>query len=95
MPYYVYILANKPNGTLYIGRTDDLVKRVWQHKQKLLEGFTSRYHVGNLVYFEVLEDAATMVQRERRLKTWRRDWKIALIEKDNPRWIDLYAEITK
>lgn len=95
MPYYVYILANNPKGTLYIGRTDDLINRVWQHKQKFVQSFTSRYSVDQLVYFEVLDDAATMVQRERRLKTWKRAWKIALIEKDNPYWIDLYKEIVK
>lgn len=95
MPFYVYILASQRNGTLYIGRTDDLIKRVWQHKEKLMKGFTSQHGVDKLVYFEVLEDAATMVWRERRLKTWQRDWKIALIEKNNPDWDDLYEGIVK
>ena len=93
MPYYVYILSNKPNGTLYIGRTDDLIKRVWQHKEKLIKSFTSKYDLDKLVYFEILDDAATMVWRERRLKTWLRDWKVALIEEKNPNWDDLYEEI--
>jgi len=95
MPYYVYILANQPNGTLYIGRTDDLVKRIWQHKQKFIKSFTSRYAIDKLVYFELCQDAGAMVQRERRLKTWERSWKIALIEEKNPNWVDLYGEITK
>ena len=95
MQYYVYILASQPNGTLYIGRTDDLVKRVWQHKQKFVKSFTSKYAIGKLVYFEVHQDAGAIVQRERRLKTWERAWKVALIEKENPNWVDLYEEITK
>ncbi len=95
MPFYVYILANQPNGTLYIGRTEDLIKRTWQHKQKLVKGFTARYGVDKLVYFEMHEDAANMVQRESRLKAWERDWKIALIEKNNPDWCDLYDEIVR
>ena len=95
MQYYVYILANKPNGTLYIGRTDDLIKRTWQHKQKLMKGFTARYGVDKLVYFEIFDDPANMVKRERRLKTWKREWKIALIEEKNPDWHDLYEKIIK
>lgn len=91
----VYILANKPNGTLYIGRTDDLIKRTWQHKQKLMKGFTARYGVDKLVYFEIFDDPANMVKRERRLKTWKREWKIALIEEKNPDWHDLYEKIIK
>jgi putative endonuclease len=93
--YYVYILANKPNGTLYIGRTDDLIKRTWQHKQKLMKGFTARYGVDKPVYFEIFDDPANMVKRERRLKTWKREWKIALIEEKNPDWHDLYEKIIK
>ena len=95
MQYYVYILASQPNGTLYIGRTNDLVKRVWQHKQKFVKSFTSKYAIDKLVYFEVHQDAGAIVQRERRLKTWERAWKVALIEKENPNWVDLYEEITK
>ncbi|MCX7343146.1 MAG: GIY-YIG nuclease family protein [Proteobacteria bacterium] len=95
MPYYVYILANKRNGTLYVGSTNDLIKRTWQHKQKLQEGFTARYDVDKLVYFEQFEDAANMAQREKRLKEWKRDWKIELIEKLNPEWKDLYEMIIR
>ena len=95
MPYYVYILANKRNGTLYVGSTNDLIKRTWQHKQNLQEGFTARYDVDKLVYFEQFEDAANMAQREKRLKEWKRDWKIELIEKLNPEWKDLYEMIIR
>ena len=95
MPFYVYILANQQNGTLYVGRTDDLIKRTWQHKQKLMKGFSSRYGVDKLVYFEMFDDPANMVRREKRLKTWKRDWKIALIEEKNPNWCDLYDQIIR
>ena len=95
MPFYVYILTNQQNGTLYVGRTDDLIKRTWQHKQKLMKGFSSRYGVDKLVYFEVFDDPANMVRREKRLKTWKRDWKIALIEEKNPDWYNLYDQIIR
>ncbi len=95
MPFYVYILTNQQNGTLYIGRTDDLIKRVWQHKEQLMKGFTSRYDVNKLVHFEILDDAAAMIQREKSLKRWKRAWKIELIESKNPDWHDLYEEIIK
>lgn len=93
MPYYVYILSNKPRGTLYVGRTEDLVKRVWQHKQKLMDGFIAKYNLDKLVYYEILDAPTAMVQRERLLKFWKREWKIVLIEKDNPEWVDLYPGI--
>ena len=93
MPYYVYILANRTKGTLYVGSTSDLVRRVWQHKQKLLEGFTARYSVSRLVYFEEFQEVTDMGQRERRLKEWKRRWKIELIERDNPKWDDLFEEL--
>ena len=89
----VYILANKPNGTLYIGVTSDLVRRVWQHKNNFVEGFTKRYNVHNLVWYEVHETMESAIPRESALKKWRRAWKIELIEKENPRWLDLYEEI--
>jgi len=81
-------------GLLYVGSTSNLVKRVWQHKQKILEGFTSKYNVSKLVHYEVYQQVMDMAQRERRLKEWQRSWKIELIEKQNPRWIDLFDEIT-
>ena len=92
--YYTYILASKRNGTLYVGVTSDLIKRVYQHRNNLVEGFTSRYRVHLLVYFEQYHDVLTAIQREKRLKEWQRKWKLALIEKHNPKWRDLYPEIT-
>ena len=93
MTCFVYILSNKKNGTLYIGSTSDLIKRVWQHKNKLIEGFTKRYSISNLVYFEQFNEIFEMAQRERRLKEWKRAWKINLIEKQNPQWKDLYMSL--
>jgi len=92
--YWVYMLASQRNGTLYIGSTSDLVKRVWEHRSKVVEGFTEHYGVDRLVWFEEQHDAYAMVTRERRLKKWNRDWKIRLIEEHNPHWDDLYPGIT-
>ncbi len=89
----VYILASKKNGTLYIGVTSDLIKRVWEHKSDLVEGFTKEYGVHLLVYFEMLEDMTSAIQREKQLKKWNRGWKIQLIEKGNPEWRDLYDSL--
>jgi len=89
----VYILASKRNGTLYIGVTSNLVKRVWQHKNKAVSGFTEDYRVNTLVYFEQFDDMYTAITREKQLKTWGRAWKISLIEKANPNWNDLYDDI--
>ncbi|MCK1334811.1 putative endonuclease [Bradyrhizobium sp. LM6.10] len=91
--YYVYILASKIGGTLYIGVTNDLIRRVAEHKSKLIESFTEQYDVVRLVYFEQFDDPENAIRREKRLKKWKRAWKIALIEKDNPDWNDLYPEI--
>ena len=91
--FFVYILASKRNGTLYTGVTSNLAQRVWQHKQKMVEGFTERYGVTMLVYYEILEDAESAILREKRIKKWRRAWKLQLIEKKNPDWKDLYKEI--
>ena len=93
MPHYVYILASKRNGTLYIGSTSDLVKRTWVHKNKVVSGFTARYNVNRLVYYEVHEMYVDAAAREKRYKNWRRKWKLDLIEKANPLWRDLYIEI--
>ena len=90
---YVYIMASRKNGTIYIGVTSDLVKRVWQHKNHILEGFTKAYNVDKLVYYEVWQDELASIEREKRLKHWNRNWKIKLIEKDNPEWRDLYEDI--
>jgi putative endonuclease len=91
--YYVYILASRLGGTLYIGVTNDLVRRVFEHKSKLVEGFTERYDVVKLVYFEQFDDPENAVKREKRLKKWNRAWKIRLIEEQNPNWEDLYPTI--
>ncbi len=87
--YYVYILASKKNGTLYIGVTNDLEVRVLQHKQKINEGFTSKYDVGLLVYFETFQYINDAIKREKQLKKWNRQWKINLIEEENKDWKDL------
>ncbi len=92
-PYYVYILASKKNGTLYLGVTNDIAKRVYEHKNNLVDGFTKKYSVHCLVYFEVCEDVRVAIQREKNIKKWRRRWKIELIEKNNPDWRDLYFEV--
>lgn len=88
--YWVYMLASAPYGTLYVGVTNNLSKRVWEHKQALLPGFTKKYDVKMLVWYEWHESINAAIEPEKRLKRWRRDWKIALIEADNPRWTDLY-----
>ena len=93
--FYVYILASRKDGTLYLGVTGNLVRRIYEHKEKLQPGFTARYDVRRLVWFEVYEDAANAISREKEIKKWRREWKIALIEKDNPDWKDLYPEIVQ
>jgi len=91
--YYVYILASKKNGTLYIGVTNNLLKRVYEHKNDLMGGFTQKYHIHNLVYYEVYSDIIDAITREKRIKKWKRQWKIELIEKSNPQWMDLYSDI--
>lgn len=86
----VYILANKRNGTLYIGVTSDLERRVWEHKNKVVKGFSQQYATEKLVYYEQGESMIGAIQREKQLKKWNRKWKLELIEKENPDWIDLY-----
>ena len=90
----VYILASKPNGTLYIGVTSDLPKRVWKHKNDSIDGFTKRYGVHRLVYFELHGDMLSAITREKQLKKWNRAWKLELIEGQNPGWNDLWKDIT-
>ena len=92
--YFVYILSSKKHGTLYIGVTNDLIRRVYEHKNNLIKGFTSKSNVHQLVYYEQYTDAESATQREKRLKYWRRSWKIRLIEEVNPTWNDLYDRIT-
>jgi putative endonuclease len=91
--FYVYILASRIGGTLYIGITNDLIRRVAQHKSKLIESFTERYDVARLVYFEQFDDPENAIKREKRLKKWNRAWKIRLIEEHNPNWDDLCPQI--
>ena len=91
--YNVYILASKPGGTLYVGVTNDLIRRVFEHRNDLIGGFTKRYAVHDLVYFEQSESIEAAIACEKKLKRWPRQWKVALIERVNPSWRDLYAEI--
>jgi len=88
--YSVHIMASKKNGTLYIGMTNDLLRRVWQHKNDVQEGFTQKYGV---FWYEESTDVAGAIQREKQMKKWNRQWKINLIEKENPQWNDLYEEL--
>ncbi|MBL7081457.1 MAG: GIY-YIG nuclease family protein [Candidatus Omnitrophica bacterium] len=91
--FFVYILANKRNGTLYIGITSDLIKRLWEHKKKFVEGFTKKYNIDKLVYYEIYNDPENAIKREKRLKKYNRKWKLDLIEEKNSSWRDLYEEI--
>ena len=91
---FVYILTDRPNGTLYVGVTADLVRRTWEHRQGAVEGFTSRYKLKTLVFFERHDDIAAAIQREKTLKHWSRAWKVRLILASNPDWRDLYDDIT-
>ncbi|NEV49624.1 GIY-YIG nuclease family protein [Wolbachia pipientis] len=93
--YYIYILASRHNKALYIGVTSNLIKRIWEHKNKVIPGFTSKYNVQKLVYFEEFQDVDSALNREKLLKSWRGEWKINLVARKNPNWYDLYYEITK
>ena len=90
--YYVYILSNKKNGTLYIGVTNNLERRMFQHKNKLVEGFSKKYDLTKLMYFEIFQYIEKAIEREKRLKKWKRQWKINLIEEKNPNWNDLASD---
>ena len=91
--FVVYILASKKNGTFYVGMTSNLPKRIWEHKHKVVKGFTEKYSIQHLVYYEMHGDAEQAVRRESRLKEWQRQWKIDLIEENNPEWNDLYGTL--
>ena len=91
--FYTYILASQRNGTLYTGSTDDLAKRVYEHKEKVRRGFTAKYGVDKLVWFQAFELRENAFRRERRIKEWRRAWKLRLIEAQNPDWRDLYEDL--
>jgi putative endonuclease len=92
--YYVYILASRKHGTSCTGVTNDILRRVHEHKLKLVRGFSARYGVDKLVYFEIFDDPASAIEREKQLKKWRRDWKLELIESKNPSWVDLSYTLT-
>jgi len=91
--YYIYILASKRNGTLYTGFTNDLLRRVSEHKSDVVKGFTKKYGVHRLVYFEQYDDYDAVLQREKQIKEWKRKWKVELIERTNPKWKDLFDEL--
>jgi putative endonuclease len=93
--YWVYIMASGPRGVLYVGMSSDLVGRADEHRLRVLDGFTKRYSVDRLVYFEIHDEADVAARRERSIKRWRRDWKIELIEKDNPTWRDLFDDLAR
>ncbi len=91
--YYVYILTNRHNSVLYIGITNNLTRRLWEHKNKFVEGFTNKYNVNKLVYYEVFSDSYNAISREKQLKNWHRDWKVSLINQFNPDWKDLSKDL--
>lgn len=91
--YVVYILASGPNGTLYVGVTSNLIGRAYQHRNGMVEGFTKKYNVKDLVWYEIHEDVVAAITREKQIKKWNRAWKIELIQKENPRWQDLYPTL--
>ena len=93
MTYYIYILANKRRGTLYVGVTNNLIRRVFEHKNKLIAGFTERYDVNLIVWYQTSESVKSAIAHEKKLKRWRREWKIEMIETLNPEWVDLYQQI--
>lgn len=93
MTYFVYLVASKKDGVLYLGVTNNLVRRIYEHKTKATPGFTSRYNVALLVWFELYDDPINAITREKEIKKWRRAWKVSLIEKENPEWCDLYEGI--
>ncbi len=92
--FFIYILAGKKNGTLYIGMTNNLIKRVYEHKHGLVDGYTKKYNLHKLAYSQKADCFMRAITREKQLKKWKREWKIELIEKNNPMWKDLYDEIT-
>ncbi len=92
--FFVYIMTNKPNGILYIGMTNDLIRRIFEHKNKFVEGFTKKYGLDKLVYYEIYQDPETALYREKCMKTWKRSWKVKHILRTNPEWKDLYPVLT-
>jgi putative endonuclease len=95
MAYYVYLWASRKGGPLYLGVTNGLIRRVFEHRSKAIPGFTSRYNITRLVWFEIYDDPTSAISREKEIKKWRRSWKVALIARENPDWDDLYEKITR
>ena len=95
MPYWVYIMSNQPRATLYVGVTNDLVRRTYQHREGLVRGFTQRYGLKMLVHFEQYDSPELAIQREKNIKHWPRQWKLNLVNESNPQWRDLYSDITR
>ncbi len=93
MQYFVYLMASRKNGTLYVGVTSDLIRRVYEHKNELVPGFTSRYAVHQLVWFESTPSIDSAIHKEKQIKNWKREWKVKMIEKSNPLWTDLYDSL--
>ncbi len=93
MQYFIYIVTNKPKGTLYVGVTNDIIRRIYEHKTGVIDGFTKKYNLKILVYFECYEEILFAIQREKNIKHWSKKWKIELIEKMNPEWRDLYSSL--
>jgi putative endonuclease len=93
MSYYVYLIASRKDGAIYIGVTNDIVRRVYEHRIKAVPGFTFKYNITKLVWFEIYDDPVSAISREKELKKWKRSWKVALIEAQNPLWNDLYESI--
>ncbi len=95
MAYYVYLLASRKDGALYVGVTNDLVRRAYEHRTKAVPGFTSKYNIARLVWFEIHDDPISAITHEKEIKKWRRAWKVALIERDDPGWDDLFKTIAR
>ncbi|QAU50052.1 GIY-YIG nuclease family protein [Bradyrhizobium guangzhouense] len=95
MAYYIYILASRRDGAIYVGVTNDLIRRIYEHQIKAVPGFTAKYNITRLVWFEIYDDPISAISREKELKKWKRAWKTQLVEKDNPNWNDLYESICK
>jgi len=93
MSAYIYIMSNKQNGTIYVGVTSDLIKRVYEHENSFVDSFTKKYNLKKLVYYEIFEDISEAIKREKQLKNWKRAWKVELVEKVNVEWNDLYDEL--
>jgi putative endonuclease len=93
MSYYVYILASRKDGAIYVGITNDIARRIYEHRIKAVRGFTSKYNITRLVWFEIYDDPISAISREKELKKWKRAWKVQLVEAQNPQWNDLYESI--